>query len=137
MAFEIYFNFQKGQALEAFETYEKLFNGKRHPNIMRYKDYPDMHVKPEEKDYILHAEMTVGPMTLNFSDVDSSMAYSKGKQVSVMFTCDSVKDLEHKFEVLSKDGIVRVKPGKTFFAKSYTEFEDKFGIPWELIYIER
>lgn len=137
MAFEIYLNFKNGEAQEAFETYEKLFAGKRNPNIMRYKNVPGMKVKPEEANYVLHAEMTLENMTINVSDVDQSTRYVKGTQVSIMYTCASVTDLEHKFEILSKGGQVNVKPEKTFFAESYTEFEDRFGIPWQLIYILR
>ena len=136
MAFEIYLNFKNGQAMQAFETYEMLFDGIRHPQIMHYKDVPGMNVKPEEEDFILHAEMKLENINLNFSDVDSTVSYVKGTQVSIMYTCQSVADLEHKFEVLSKNGVVNVKPGKTFFAESYTEFEDQFGIPWQLIYIQ-
>lgn len=135
MAFEIYLNFKKGQAIEALELYEMVFDGKRYPSIMRYKDVPDMNVKPEEEDYVLHAELMVGDMNINFSDVDDSMVYVKGTQVSIMYVCDSVIDLEHKFEALSKNGNIHVKPNRTFFAESYTEFEDQYGIPWQLIYV--
>jgi len=134
MAFEIYLDFTNGEANEAFETYEKLFNGKRHPHIMRFKDVPGNYLE-HEKEYFLHAEMMIENMNINFSDVPKHMTYTKGNQVSIMYTCQSVEDVLTKFNVLSQDGEVFTKPGKTFFAESYCHFVDKFGIPWQFIFL--
>ncbi len=137
MAFEIYLNFKDGQALPAMERYEEVFGGQRTMDVMYYKDGPGMNVKPEEENYVLHSELNIAGFTLNFSDVGASYEYLRGTSVSVLYTCESVEDLKNKFRLLSVGGQVSAKPGKTFYAESYTAFVDEFGIPWELIYIQR
>ncbi len=134
MAFEIYLNFSDGKAEEAIKLYEKVFNGKRHPDIMRFKDVEGFPLKPSEASYIMHAEMGIDNIVLNFSDVTDQTPYQRGNNISIMVTCDSSEKVEDIFNQLSIDGHVRTKPQETFFAEKYCEFEDRYGIWWQLIY---
>lgn len=136
MAFEIYLNFDNGQALAALETYERVFHGQREAGIFRYKDAPDASYDKKYENYIMHADMKLDNIVLNVSDV-MEKAYVKGSQVSILYTCDSTEEVERVFHELSKGGNVRVKPEKTFYAESYADLTDKFGIPWQLIYFKK
>ena len=81
--------------------------------------------------------MKIENTTLNFSDMKAEDSYLKGDHMYIMYTCKSESDLQEKFDHLSPGGMVSVKPSKTFFAQSYAAFEDKYGIMWQLIFIDK
>jgi PhnB protein len=66
-----YVNFA-GKCGEAFRYYEKHLGGKI-STIMTYGQAPDQtNIKPELKDYVLHARITIGGLELMASDGPSA-----------------------------------------------------------------
>lgn len=132
MKVEVYLNFD-GNCEEAMKTYEKIFNGKN-MEIMRYSDIPaspDFPISEDQKNMVLHGEMTIGETNFNFSDTPRQ--YLHGNMMSVALRVDTVEEVKTFYEILKEGATVHMDIGGTFFSDMYVFFTDKFGVNWQFV----
>jgi len=135
MKVEVYLNFD-GNCEEAMKTYEKVFDGKN-LEIMKYSDIttnPDFPISEDQKDLVLHGEMTIGGTNFNFSD--TSDEYVHGNMMSVALRINSAEKVKTFYEGLKEGATVHVDLGKSFFSDMYVFFTDRFGVNWQLVAVD-
>lgn len=118
-----------GEAEEALNLYHAALGGEI-SQIMRFGDMPDPNLPPSMKERIMHAELQAGELLIYVSD--SPRPVVRGDRVSLMLQCSSEAELDRVFSILSQGGSVSVQPQKMFWNAYYTNFTDRFGIPWQL-----
>lgn len=122
-----------GNCLEAIQLYERAFPI-THKEIMLYKDAPGnsgMTISPEMVDLVMHSTLTLCGTTFNMSD--SMEDVSAGNRVCFNVFLDSEEELQHAYDLLSRDGKVIQEIGPQFFSKLYTVVVDRYGIRWQMM----
>jgi PhnB protein len=118
-----------GNCKEAFNHYAKLFGGKI-DFIMTHGESPMAdHAKPNWKDKVMHASMTLGNQQLMGTD-EPPEQHKKPQGFSVSINVDSAKDAERIFKGLEEGGTVTLPLQQTFWAERFGMLVDRFGIPW-------
>src|SRR5580692_3415211 len=118
-----------GQCEEAFKFYEKVLGGKIEAMMPHAGSPAEQHTPPEWRDKILHARLNVGGEIIMGSDAPP--AHQKTPQgFSVSITLNDSAEGERIFSTLSEKGSVSMPFQKTFWAKGFGMFVDRFGIPW-------
>jgi len=126
-----YLNFN-GKCAEAFEFYVKVLNGKD-LRIMTFRDSPMAAQMPaNEKDWVMHARVSVGGDTLMGSDAPGGR-YSKPQGYAVSFSVDTPAEAERVFKGLSEGGTVGMPMTENFFAHRFGMVTDRFGTPWMVV----
>jgi PhnB protein len=128
MKFIPYLNFA-GKAEEAMKFYSSALGGEL-SDIMRFGDKPNPEIPAAFSKYVLHAELKVGDLLIYFSD--SPSAVTVGNNVSLLLDCESEKQLDEVFALLSAGGKVDMPPQKMFWKAYYANFTDKYGVSWQL-----
>lgn len=123
-----------GRCEEALEFYRTNV-GAEIGMTMRFDDNADaMKAHPESKGKILHSAFKIGGNALFASDADC-----KGKPefqgISLSITVTNQEQAEKIFSGLSNGGSVTMPLSQTFFAKSYGQVKDKFGIAWMVMFV--
>ena len=128
MTLNTYVNFA-GRCAEAFRFYEKHLGGKV-GMVMTRGELPDQtQVKPESKDAVVHARISIGETELMGSDVDGAQPM-RSAYLSLSVQSDS--EAERIFLALSDGGEVFLPMQETFFASRFAQLRDRFGINWML-----
>jgi PhnB protein len=124
-----YVNFA-GTCAEAFRFYEKHLGG----NIgmmMTHGQAPDQsQVKPELRDAVLHARMSIGETELMGADVPQAAPL---RSAYLTLLVDSDAEAERIFSVLSDRGKILMPIQETFFATRFGQLRDRFGINWMIL----
>lgn len=123
-----------GEANEAIEFYEKVFNGKD-KKIMRYKDMPanpNFPIDYAAKELVLHAEMIIDGTKINFSDTQSNAV--PGNMISLAIQFKTAQEVIDAFNSLKDGGEVLMEVGPQFFSPMYGWVKDKYGVGWQLIH---
>ncbi len=130
MKLQTYVNFA-GKCAEAFRFYEQHLGGKI-GMMMTHGQAPDQsQVKPEWKDKVLHARMTLGGADLMGADIPS---YQPMRSVYMSLGVDSDAEAERIFAALSQGGEVFMPMQETFFATRFGQCRDKFGTSWMILH---
>ncbi len=130
MRLNTYVNFA-GRCAEAFRFYEKHLGGKV-GMVMTRGELPDQtQVKPESKDAVVHARISIGETELIGSDVDGAQPM-RSAYLSLSVQSDS--EAERIFLALSDGGEVFMPMQETFFASRFAQLRDRFGINWMLMH---
>lgn len=120
----------KGNCGEAFRFYAATFGG----NIefsMTYGEAPGAEqVPPELRDQVIHARLNLGNAQLVMGMDASPDRYHAPQGFNLMASVDEPADAERIFNALSKDGIITMPFGETFWARAFGMCTDRFGIPW-------
>lgn len=135
MKANIYLNFN-GNCEEAFNFYKKAF-GVEFSAFMRFNQMPGGgYVPPKgEENLVMHVSLPIGKSNLLGSDTPSQMGKTNfGNNFSISVYPESESDAKRLFDALSSGGKIIMPLGKTFWAKSYGMFVDKFGIQWMINY---
>ena len=132
----IYVNY-KGNAKEAVKVYEEAFNTKLE-NAKYFKEMPasdEYRVLESEKDNIMYSQMNISGTTIMISDVPENFpgGINIGNNISLTVQMNNVEEVNHAFEVLSRNGKITMPLEKTFFSELYGSVEDAFGIHWALM----
>ena len=121
-----------GRCEEAFRLYERVTGGKVVAMITHEDTPAASHVPPEWGKKIIHARLKIGDDFLMGCDAPpDKQKTSQG--YSVTLGVDTPEEAERVYHDLSDGGTVQMPLDKTFFAKKFGMFTDKFGIPWMVI----
>jgi PhnB protein len=130
MKLNTYVNFA-GKCAEAFRFYEKHLGG-RIGMMMTHGEAPDQRqVRPELKDAVLHARISIGDTELMGADIPNAQPM---RSAYLSLTVESDGDAERIFSALSDGGEVFMPIQETFFATRFGQFRDRFGVNWMIIH---
>jgi PhnB protein len=125
-----YVNFA-GRCAEAFRFYEKELGGKI-GMMMTHGQAPDQSkVRPELKDAVLHARISIGGTELMGADIPSAQPM---RSAYLSLSVDSDKEAERIFSALSDRGEIFMPMEETFFASRFGQLRDRFGINWMILH---
>jgi PhnB protein len=130
MKLNTYVNFA-GKCAEAFRFYEKHLGGKL-GMMMTHGQAPDQsQVKPELKDAVLHARISIGDTELMGADIPHAQPM---RSAYLSLAVQSDAEAERIFSALSAGGEVFMPMQETFFATRFAQLRDRFGINWMIIH---
>jgi PhnB protein len=125
-----YVNFA-GKCGEAFRFYEKHLGGTI-VMLMTHGQAPDQSkVKPELKDAVLHARISLGETELQGADIPNAQPM---RSAYLSLDVDSDAEAERIFAALKDGGEVFMPMQETFFASRFGQLRDRFGINWMIIH---
>jgi PhnB protein len=125
-----YVNFA-GKCAEAFRYYEKHLGGKI-GMMMMFSQAPDQtNIKPELKDNILHASITIAGVELMGSDVPTAQPM---RSAYLTLSVESDAEAERVYSALSDGGEILMPIQETFFASRFGQARDRFGINWMILH---
>ena len=121
--------FFDGECEAAFKFYEQCLGGKIDA-MMTYGDAPMSEEFPsEQRDRIMHANLTVGGMVLMGSDTPPD-SFKKPQGFSVNLQFDDRVEAERIFQKLAENGTVKMPFQETFWSTRFGMLVDQFGTPW-------
>jgi PhnB protein len=124
-----YVNFA-GTCAEAFRFYEQHLGGTI-GMMMTHGQAPDQSaVKPEWKDAVLHARISVGGTELLGADIPGAQPM---RSAYLSLNVESDAEAERIFSALADGGEVFMPMQETFFATRFGQLRDRFGINWMII----
>jgi PhnB protein len=123
-----YLNFN-GTCAEAFKFYQKVLEGELIAMFTHGESPMADQAPPELRDKVMHAALKVGEAMIMGSDaMGKSFNQPQGFAVSIML--DDVARGARIFAALAEGGTVRTALHKTFWADSFGELVDRYGILW-------
>ncbi len=126
MKMTTYVNFA-GTCAEAFRFYETHLGGTI-GMMMTHGQAPDQsQVKPEWKDAVLHARISIGGTELMGADIPGAQPM---RSAYLSLAVESDAEAERVFAALSEGGEVFMAMQETFFATRFGQLRDRFGINW-------
>ena len=129
MKMNAYVNFA-GACAEAFRYYEKHLGGTV-GMMMTHGQVPGQsRVKPEWKDAVLHARISIGDTELLAADIPGAEPM---RSAYLALVPDSDAEAERIFADLSDGGKVLMPMEETFFASRFGQVRDRFGINWMIL----
>ena len=121
--------FFDGECEAAFKFYEQCLGGKI-DGMMTYGDAPmSEEIPSEQRDRIMHANLTVGGMVLMGSDTPPD-GFQKPQGFSVNLQFDDLVEAERIFQKLAENGTVKMPFQETFWSTRFGMLVDRFGTPW-------
>jgi PhnB protein len=130
MKLNTYVNFP-GNCAEALRFYERVLDGKV-GMLMTHGDAPDQrNVKPEWKNAVLHARISLGGTELMAADIPNAQPM---RSAYLSLSVDSDAEAERIFAALSEGGEVFMPMQETFFASRFAQLRDRFGVNWMIIH---
>ncbi|MEG4589867.1 VOC family protein [Microcoleus sp. MOSTC5] len=121
--------FFDGECKAAFKFYEQCLGGKI-DGMMTYGDAPmSEEIPSEQRDRIMHANLTVGEMVLMGSDTPPD-SFKKPQGFSVNLQFDDLVEAERIFQKLAENGTVKMPFQETFWSTRFGMLVDRFGTPW-------
>jgi PhnB protein len=130
MQIQCYLGFD-GRTEEAIEYYKNVF-GAQVGRLSRFGDAPPSPMMPTDKNKIMHVEIKIGDTTLLASD-GNCRGTPNFQGFSLTYNAANEAEAAKIFSALSDGGTVKMPLSKTFFAKSFGEVADRFGIAWMII----
>ena len=130
MKMHTYVNFA-GRCAEAFRFYEQHLGGTI-GMMMTHGESPDQRaVKPEWKDAVLHARISLGGTELMGADIPNAQPM---RSAYLSLGVESDAEAERIFSALSTGGEVFMPMQETFFATRFGQLRDQFGINWMILH---
>jgi PhnB protein len=129
MRLNTYVNFA-GKCAEAFRFYQHHLGGQI-GMMMTHGQAPDQsEVRPEWKDAVLHARISIGGTDLMGADIPSAEPM---RSAYLSLGVDSDAEAERIFSALSGGGQVLMPMVETFFATRFGQVRDQFGVNWMVL----
>lgn len=130
MKLNTYVNFA-GKCAEAFRHYEKHL-GAKPGMMMTHGQSPDQsHYKPEWKDLVLHATISIDGTELMGADIPNAEPM---RSAYLSLRVESDAEAERVFSALSDGGKVFMPIQETFFATRFGQLQDRFGVNWMILH---
>ncbi|HXE62908.1 MAG TPA: VOC family protein [Bryobacteraceae bacterium] len=130
MRLNTYVNFA-GKCAEAFRYYEAHLGGKTGMMMMHDQAPDQSQVKPEWKDMVLHATITIGGTELMGADIPKAEPM---RSAYLTLNVESDAEAERIFAALSDGGQVLMGLQETFFATRFGQARDRFGMNWMILH---
>ena len=131
MRLHTYLNYG-GNCADAFRFYEQHLGGTI-TMLMKHGDAPDQsQVRPELKDTVLHARMTIGGTEISAADVPPDR-FQPMRSAYLSLSLDSAQDVERVYALLADGGQLFMPIQETSFATRFAMLRDKFGTSWMLL----
>ncbi len=131
----VYLNF-KGNCEEAFNFYKNVLGGE-FSYLARYSEMPSHEEMPpvsdDDSNKIMHMSLPISKETVIMgSDYLDSWGppLVVGNNTSLYLDVASKQEADKVFDSLSKDGIVTMQMGDTFWGAYFGSLTDRFGINW-------
>jgi PhnB protein len=125
-----YVNFA-GKCAEAFRFYEQQLGGTI-TMLMTHGQAPDQsNVKPDWKDAVLHARISIGGTELMGADIPNAQPM---RSSYLSLNVESDGEAERIFSALSDGGEVFMPMQETFFATRFGQLRDRFGLNWMILH---
>jgi PhnB protein len=119
--------FFNGNCREAMEFYKSVFGGEL--TLQTMGEVPgDFPGKEENKDKIIHANLSAESFTLYGSD--STKASDAAAKVEITINGDDEERMREIFKKLSEGGEVVTELRKEFWGDTFGKFTDKYKIDW-------
>ena len=132
MRLHTYLNYG-GNCADAFRFYERHLGGTI-TMMMKHGEAPDQsQVKPEWKDAVLHARMTIGGTEISAADVPPDR-FQPMRSAYLSLSVDSSQEAERVYALLTEGGQIFMPIQETFFAFRFAMLRDKFGTSWMLLH---
>jgi PhnB protein len=129
MTLSTYVNFA-GSCAAAFRYYEQYL-GARVSMMMTHGQAPDQsRVKPEWKDAVLHARLSIGDSELLGADIPGAEPM---RSAYLTLKVDSDGEAERIYAALREGGVALMPMAETFFASRFGQVRDRFGINWMIL----
>jgi len=128
MEFVTYLAFN-GDCREAFQFYEKVFNGKIEMMMTNGESPMAAQMPPEQHGRIMHARMSAAGAVIMGGDAPPQHT-PKPAGFSVAIQLKDADEADRIFPALAEGGQVKMPIGQTFWAKRFGMLIDRFGIPW-------
>ncbi len=124
-----------GNCREAIQMYEKAFKGNI-SCLITYREADDPAYNPllkeEQRDYIYHAELTIGDQRIIMSDhVDIEFQTCYSNFLTIM--CDTKEEVESAYEVMKINSKTIYPIEETQYSPCRVVFVDQFGIRWGIM----
>lgn len=124
-----------GNCREAIQMYEKAFQGKI-SCLITYREADDPAYNPllkeEQRDYIYHAELTLGEQRIIMSDhVDIEFQTCYSNFLTIMY--ETKEEVERAYEVMKENSKTIYPIEATSYSPCRVVFVDKFGIRWGIM----
>jgi PhnB protein len=125
-----YVNFA-GKCAEAFRFYEQHLGGTI-TMLMTHGQAPDQsNVKPDWKDAVLHARISIGGTELMGADIPNAEPM---RSSYLSLNVESDAEAERIFAALAGGGDVFMPIQETFFATRFGQLRDRFGLNWMILH---
>lgn len=119
--------FFKGNCREAMEFYKNAFGGELF--FQTLGEVPgDVPGKAEHPDYVMHAKLSGGLVTIMGSD--SEQASPKAAKIELSLGGSDETQLRKVFDALAEGGTVKTPLEKQFWGDIFGNLTDKFNIDW-------
>ena len=130
MSLNVYLHF-KGNCREAFEFYRSVFGGE-FAIVQTFRDGPpDMGVKEEELDQVMHVSYPIGANVLMGSDTPDMFGVTEvGNNFSISYSPSSREETDELFAKISEGGVVTMPLQDMFWGAYFGSCTDKFGVNW-------
>lgn len=121
-----------GNCGEAFDFYKSVFGGDFAMRSTFADGPPEMGVKEEEQDRIMHVSLPVGDSMLMGSDTASGHGgpFIEGTNFSITYNPKSKEDADAIFGKLKNGGDEIMGMQETFWGAYFGMCKDRFGIQW-------
>jgi PhnB protein len=121
-----------GNCADAFRFYEQHLGGKI-TMMMKHGEAPDQsQIRPEWKDAVLHARMSLGGTELSAADVPPDR-FQPMRSAYLTLSFDTPQETERVYALLTEGGQIFMPLQETFFASRFAMLRDKFGTSWMLL----
>jgi uncharacterized glyoxalase superfamily protein PhnB len=124
----LFFNGRCEEALEFYKNAAGAIAGM----VLRFNESPDPvpegMLQPGFENKIMHAQFTVGKMTIMASDGCDDTSKFGGFRLALSVPTEA--DADRVFNALADGGKVDMPLGPTFWSPRYGQVTDKFGVGW-------
>jgi PhnB protein len=131
MKMNTFVNF-RGTCAEAFRYYEKHLGAKVGMMMTHAQSPEQTGVKPEWKDKVLHARISIGDTEIMAADIPNAEPM---RSAYLTLGMESDSDAERVFAALSDGGQVLMPIRETFSASRFGQVRDRFGINWMILHV--
>jgi PhnB protein len=122
-----------GNAPQVVAFYERAL-GARVEHIMHFDQAPGMSASPENKQRIMHCQLSIDGAVLMLADSMPSAPAPAVSNVHVVLHFSDETDLNARFSALSEGGQVSFPVHDAFWGAKFGMLVDQFGVDWMLIY---
>lgn len=118
-----------GNTAEAMHFYKSVLGGEL---TMQTFEESGMPCTPENRNYIIHADLKNDTLSFMASDGDSEHPVHMGDNIQMSIVGSEEPLLTAIFKGLSEGGKIVLPLGKQFWGDVYGQFTDKFGVHWSI-----